>query len=643
MAGLEDIKGLSKDDLNKIQGFIDAAYSKGKSEGAKTTRTSKVTSDLGTDTQYISDFNVSLTETGGALTQILTDYKEAADPTNFSGADYLRQAAQEVSNSMGLGQARMSELKTTIADSVPEMLRLGLSQTQALSVITDIPKELGVNTTLGKEAIVEMAAASKVAGVEAEKLANEFKNVGFSLYDVGDRMAEVANYAKSVGANVQAVSGLVVSNLKQLNLFNFDSGVKGLAKMASQATILGFDLKNTFKMAEDLLSPEKAIDLSASLQRLGVSSSALLDPLKAMDLAQNDPEALQKEIINVSKEFTKFNEKTGKFEIMPGAKRRLREVADAMGMSADELANMSIKSADLDMKMSKIKFPSLAASEEDKMLIANMSQMKGGEAVVQIKNELTGKMDEINVKDLTADQITALKEQQANQNKTVEEIALDQLDALERINTSLNAGKSAINLGKASTPTMDRFYNVLSKTAQITTTNLTKDITAEGTRETATQLVGPLEQEMVRFFKGETTWDTVASTLTTVKDNLIKIVGSLTKEGSSALIQTGADVANMVTKEYAPLGVQPSNIKIDENSPIITQLTQLLQGGVKTTSETNVSGEVKHTINVDSSSTLPNGLTADQFATYMEKYMSNPTYKATFDKLYSTSNSGLTQ
>ena len=41
--------------------------------------------------------------------------------------------------------------------------------------------------------------------------------------------------------------------------------------------------------------------------------------------------------------------------------------------------------------MSKIKFPSLASSEEDKLLIANMAQMKGGEAVLQIKNDKTAK------------------------------------------------------------------------------------------------------------------------------------------------------------------------------------------------------------------------------------------------------------
>ena len=60
-----------------------------------------------------------------------------------------------------------------------------------------------------------------------------------------------------------------------------------------------------------------------------------LDPLKAMDLAQNDPEALQKEIINVSKEFTKLKADGTGFEILPGAKRRLREVAQAMENKAN--------------------------------------------------------------------------------------------------------------------------------------------------------------------------------------------------------------------------------------------------------------------------------------------------------------------
>ena len=600
MGELDDIKGLGGDDLKKIQSYIDKAYAKGKSDGSKDDNKSYGgdNSNLDTKTEYVQDAT-NLTQTGAAMTTVLNDFKNAANPGNFQGANYLRDEAQKMANSLGLGQARMSEIKTTIADALPEMIKLGISEDKALKAMTEIPQELGINTSLGTEALREMAAASNVAGIDAAKLAVEFKGVGISLYDVGDRMSEVANYAKSVGVNVQAVSGLVVTNLKQLNLFNFSNGVTGLAKMASQATMLGISMNKTFELADKLMSPEKAIDLAASLQRLGVSSSALLDPLKAMDLAQNDPEALQKEMVNISKEFTKLKADGSGFEILPGAKRRLREVADAMGMTGEELANMSIKSADFDMKMSKIKFPSLASSEEDKMLIANMAQMKGGEAVLQIRNDITGKMDDINVKDLTADQITKLKEQQSNENKTIEEIALDQLTALERINTSLNSAKTAVNLGKASTPTMDRFYNVMNKTQSILATNVTENITTGNVRDASKRIISPVEEELINFFKGESSLESVAATLTKVSGSLIDIGSNLIKGAGNVGTKTASDIINEVTNTYSPLGVQKTQIVMDPSSPFATQIQSLIDQFTKGTPiETKTTADVNMNVNL---------------------------------------------
>jgi len=615
-------------------------------EKNKKKSSASLTGDLGTDNQYITDLNITnlktLKEDGVALTQVLKDFQSAADPTNFEGADFLRDASQQMAVSLGLGQARMSEMKTTIADALPEMLKLGITQSEALVNMTNIPKELGINASLGTEALVEMSAAAKATNTSVGDLAVGFKGVGISLYDVGDKMAEVANYAKSVGVNVQAVSGLVVKNLQQLNMFNFDNGVKGLAKMASQATMLGISMDKTFELAEKLMSPEKAIEMSAELQRLGVASSALLDPLKAMDLAQNDPEALQKEMINISKEFTKLKADGSGFEILPGAKRRLREVAQAMGMTGEQLANMSIKSADLDMKMSKIKFPSLASSEEDKMLIANMAQMKDGEAVLQIRNDITGKMDDINVKDLTADQITKLKEQQSNENKTIEEIALDQLTALERINTSLNSAKTAVNLGKASTPTMDRFYNVMNKTQSILATNVTENITTGNVRDASTKLISPVEEELIKFFKGESSLESVAATLTKVKDSLIDIGGNLIKGAGNVGTKTASDIINEVTNTYSPLGVQPTQIVMDPSSPFATQIQSLIDQFTKGTpveTKTQVSGEVKHTVEFGGT-----GMSAQEEAAwnkYMDKFLQDPNKKAAYEKWVSSSNEGL--
>jgi hypothetical protein len=606
------------------------------------------TTNLGLDIQTAKNFGNALTNPLAEMSTAVTGIVQALDPTNFDGADYLMKSGQELANAMGIGQARMSEMRTTIADAIPEMIKLGLSSSEAFKVIEGVPVALGVNTTMGTEALREMGAAAQVSGVESKKLALEFKGVGMSLYDVGDRMAEVAVYAKSVGVNVKAVSAEVVTNLKQLNLFNFDSGVKGLAKMASQASMLGFSMEKTFKLAEDLMSPEKAIDLAASLQRLGVSSSALLDPLKAMDLAQNDPEALQKEIINISKEFTKLKADGSGFEILPGAKRRLREVASAMGMSADELANMSIKSADLDMKMSKIKFPSLAASEEDKMLIANMSQMKNGEAVVQIKNEKTGAMEEVNVSKLTADQLTKLREQQADKDKTIEELALDQLNVLQSINAGINGGKAASLFGKASTPAMDRLYNAVNVVRTESVRAVSNRVTTNNVRERYSEVSGGVEEMGVKALQGD---------FSGTGDALLKL--------GPALIQIGRDVATGFGKGvsegygnikqgvqavYEPVtGVKPfaddeksTQLYKDFEKIMGSEFVDKITGGIVSafnlvTTKQEHSGKVELTIKGNEGTSLSD----TEFGTQLIKVLKDPTVKANYDKLNVTNNSGL--
>jgi hypothetical protein len=646
MGELDDFKGLSAEQFKKLEKIVSNARNEGKTKNKEDYSDFENSLDSKTASEFGSNFKVG---TLGPLQDASTAVQEMVkglDPTNFQGADYLMKSGQELANAMGIGQARMSEMRTTIADAIPEMLKLGISSDNAFDVLMDVPTALGVNTTMGTEALVEMGAAAEVSGVKTKELAKEFKGVGMSLYDVGDRMAEVANYAKSVGVNVKAVSAEVVGNLKQLNLFNFDNGVKGLAKMASQASMLGFDMAKTFKLAEDLMSPEKAIDLAASLQRLGVSSSALLDPLKAMDLAQNDPEALQKEIVNVSKEFTKLKADGSGFEILPGAKRRLREVASAMGMSADELANMSIKSADLDMKMSKIKFPSLAASEEDKMLIANMSQMKNGEAVVQIKNEKTGKMEEVNVSKLTADQLTKLREQQADKDKSIEELALDQLNVLQSIDAGINGGKAAATLGKASTPAMDRFYNAVNVVRTESVRAVTKDVTSNKVREGYSAVSGGIEEAGVKTLQGD--YAGAGDALLKLGPDLLKIGREVATGFGGALVEGYGNIKQGVQNVYEPVtGVKP--LADDDKS---TQLykdfegimgTELVDKIVKAfnlvTTKSEVSGEVNHTLTIkgDGGSSLSDS----EFNKKVLNSLVDPTMKSEFEKRFGTSNSGL--
>ena len=185
---------------------------------------------------------------------------------------YLVEGSTEIQNAFGISKTRLDDFKVAIADAGPELLRMGIGADKAGDIIVEVGKAFGNTGLVGKEAITELAAASELTTVGVTELATSFRNVGVSIYDVGDTMRDVANYAKSVGVSVDAVSKGVVANLEKMNLYNFENGTKGLTKMAAQAARLGYDMSQTFTVAEKVFNPEGTIELAASLQRLGDAS-----------------------------------------------------------------------------------------------------------------------------------------------------------------------------------------------------------------------------------------------------------------------------------------------------------------------------------------------------------------------------------
>jgi hypothetical protein len=142
-----------------------------------------------------------------------------------------------------------------------------------------------------------------------------------------------------------------------------------------------------------------------------------------LDLSQNDPAELQNQIAQMSKQFVKLKEDGTGFEIMPGAKRQLREIGKEMGFNNGELEKMALAGADLDKKLKEISFPKEFADEKDRNLIANMAEMKGGKYVVTIGDETK------DVDQLTPEDFAKLKEAAEKGPPTMEELAKQQLSA----------------------------------------------------------------------------------------------------------------------------------------------------------------------------------------------------------------------
>jgi uncharacterized protein (DUF697 family) len=372
----------------------------------------------------------------------LGDTAKKAFMSNFSPDSIIKElfsfdeAAQRVAKSFGVTKEFSRDIKFSLAEARKEVTLMGGTFEDIVKIQLDSNLALGRNVILQSDTIEKLFATTKVTGQNAKDLVTNFKDVGISASQVVSQMGKVVDTARGSGVNAQIVSAKVVSNLESLNRYNFQGGVDGLAKMAAQATGLRIDMKSTLDFAEKVFDPEGAIETAAALQRLGVTQSELLDPLRLLDLSQNDPAELQNQLVQMTKQFVRLNE-AGNFEIAPGAKRQLREISKELGISYQELTKMALGSSELEVKLSKIKFPN-TFTEEQKTMIANMAEMgTGGDYVLKVKGEDL-KLDEA-IQKLSSDE-TLLKDfMKAQEPIDMEQLAKGQLDTLSTISATLKS------------------------------------------------------------------------------------------------------------------------------------------------------------------------------------------------------------
>jgi hypothetical protein len=307
----------------------------------------------------------------------LSRYKEMGEgfATLTKTIQSMDADAAKFAKTMGRTSEISLALKQNLNASYGAIVDLGGKMSDAVDMQEGLFEASGRNLILLKSQAKELFAASSVSGIGSDKLQESFYDVGMEVAHIGENMFKISEVANQMGVNAQTVSATVTGNLDKLNRYGFANGVEGLAKMAGKAQALKFDVTETFNLAENLMSPEKAIEVAASIQRLGGAATALTDPLKLMDLAQNDVGGLQDEIAKLAQQYTFFDEKTQSFQIMKGAKGQLREVAAALDIDRGEFEKLALASANVNKKMSEMRL-GFDASKEDKELLANLSQLE---------------------------------------------------------------------------------------------------------------------------------------------------------------------------------------------------------------------------------------------------------------------------
>ena len=477
----------------------------------------------------------------------------------------LDEAASTMLKQFGQGQEMSDILRMSMAESVTSVRKLGGDVADVLKIQQEASKELGRNVVLTEETTKDLYATMKVTGQETSKIVGGMADVGISAGKATGEMLKVVNIARESGVNAQAVSGKVLDNMNALNKYNFAGGVEGLAKMAAQATALRIDMSQTLGFAEKVFNPEGAIEVAAAMQRLGVSQSSLLDPLKLMDLSQNDPAELQNQIAQMSKQFVQLG-KDGRFEIMPGAKRQLREISQAMGISYDQLTKMALGGADLDKKMKEISFPS--ATEDQKKMIANMAEMgKGGTYEIKTAEGVTK-----DVSQLTGPEIEALEKMANTAPPTMEELAKQQLSATKDVAAAINSLGDRTGLGLAASKTVGQGLKagkaVAGAVKEIPGENLSAKNIGKGIDKTADTLSSAIHQYAET---GQVTAD-LGGILTNfgsfVKNEMTTAFSNVEKQATelSTAFPIFNDIAKSFQRATGTLPPQNSNIPVGTNS-----------------------------------------------------------------------------
>lgn len=466
------------------------------------------------------------------------------DLTNqfLTSIESMEDAAVTVAAQFGQGRENIVNIKAALNDATDSLRSVGLGMEEALGrareIQTDFSKTIGRNALLTSDSFGQIEAMTKVTKQSVSTITNSFADAGMSILQAGGEMEKVIKSSREIGVNTEQVSSMVLSNLSKTTQFNFQGGVEGMAKMAAQAVNLRIDMNSTLQLADKLFDPDKAIDMAAAMQRLGVAQSDLLDPLRLMDLAQNDPAELQNQIAEMSKEFVRLNEK-GQFEIMPGAKRQLKEIESQLGLNRGELSKMALAGAELEDKLTKIKLPEDTFTEEQRKFIANMATMDaGGDYKLKVDGKDMGLDKALDL--FTQDKNKLNEFMEGQKEKSMEELAKEQIDIFTRIERNIESlTKAGVRAGRAvgSTKTTE---SVITG-AQSITSELPKMF--ETGKLSATSLRESTESGLLDLTKAIETGD-IDEIMSTAFEN----TSGFFAETIDGIIKKGKDALDNITK-----------------------------------------------------------------------------------------------
>lgn len=533
-------------------------------------------------------------------------------------------------------RARVYEVQTAIADSIPAVRRLGGDIKDVSEIIGQVAIASRRNVIATAEEVEQLYAINKVLGLGAETLSNSFLDVGLGIEKIPETLEKSMTYVQSIGGNAKTVIGDVQKNMEQMNRYQFEGGVQGLTKMAARASMLRFEMKETFALAEKVLDPEGAIEVAGAFQRLGVAAGNLVDPFQLMNMSINDPSGLQDSLADIAKQFTEFDAETKTFKINPQGVLTLREMEKAAGLSAGSLSKMGLAASELDQRLSAVDAAGLKiATEEDKQYLANILKMKDGVYTVTLED---GRPEQL--ANLQQEDFNRLIEAQKNQPKGLEETAQASLRLDEILGNNVAAIKAAVVGGVLTAPTMQNLNESIRTLSQKYVDRVSRDdkFSTDSIRTKAEAIFEDLDEDIKKIIeKGTFSPDAILTELMAGSGLKLGDLGTeLKKEVEGMSIELSADLLaeynkfknKGTTETGASTTTSATGIPKTSDTTSYGNISVLGQTGVNPNfSQGSVPGSPQKPIEVDGDikvdvqfQNLPTNLTSEQMAEVIKAF-----------------------
>lgn len=256
------------------------------------------------------------------------------------------QRSSDFARAYGGGIVSQRNVKST-AMSVMQSDRayeLGYRLEEAFTAITETTEALGRTAEKLSTRDVESAMMLKRFGLGGQVIGN-FDTFGKSIHDTDNFFAELYNSVSKKGLSFRNVSKAVNDNLRMAQKHTFANGLKGLTEMAEKSVQLKYNMQQVASFSDRVSTLEGALQASARLSVLGGSFAQFGNPMELLYEGLNDMEALNERMINMFGNRAFWDSQRGEISMAPEDRVLLKHAAEAAGLNADEMLNLSYNNA----------------------------------------------------------------------------------------------------------------------------------------------------------------------------------------------------------------------------------------------------------------------------------------------------------